>query len=197
MPEGGKINNRKPWLPSPNNCKVNHLLWVSSLNFKFFITYTRMLISPPWQHPTLYGVTASQKKILLFWTCCILGFSLELLGLQLLFNWNQQQGWLGFRAEPPCIRNVCWSLKMRERGAKSPTFGLRLSGEAAFVPGDSAGSGNRISILWPEKRSPVCHSWGSADRNLSGSCRSLLVTQLMSDKPEAQMKGDKERPRIF
>ena len=91
-PEGGKINNRKPWLPSPNNCKVNHLLWVSSLNFKFFITYTRMLISPPWQHPTLYGVTASQKKILLFWTCCILGFSLELLGLQLLFNWNQQPG---------------------------------------------------------------------------------------------------------
>lgn len=149
-----------------------------------------MLISPPWQHLTLYGVTASQKKILLFWTCCILGFSLELLGLQLLFNWNQQPGLAWIQSWASLHQNCL--LEPGDEGKRGQvTFRLRLSGEVASVPGDSAGSGNRIFILWPEKRSPVCYSWGSADRNLSGSCRSRHVTQLMSDKPEAQMKGDK------
>lgn len=111
--------NRKPSLLSMNNSKVNCLLLVSSLNFNTFITYKCTIVSPPWQHLSLYGVICLSKKIMLFWTCCIFGRSLELLGMQLLFNWDQQpvlawsQSWAS--------SHVCWSLGMKEQMAKSST----------------------------------------------------------------------------
>ena len=103
---------------------------------------------------------------------------------------TNNQGWLGFRAEPPCIRTVCWSLEMRERGAKSPS-GYDSQGKLPLCLGTLPAQETEFPFSDQKKRSPVCYSWGSADRNLSGSCRSRHVTQLMSDKPEAQMKGDK------
>lgn len=150
MPGGEKINNRKPSLPSTNNANVNHLLWIS-LNFKMFITYKCTLISPPWQHLALSGLTASQTRSCVFGHAAFWAAALNFGECDCFFIGTNNQCWLGFRAELPRIRNVCCSSEIRERVAKSPTFGLWLLGEAPFVPGDSAASGNRISILWPEK----------------------------------------------
>ena len=152
---GGKINNRKPSLPSTNNSKVNHLLWVS-LNFKMFITYKCTLISPPWQHLALSGLTASQKRSCFFEHAAFWAAALNFGECDCFFIGTNNQCWLGFRAELPRIRNVCWSLEIRNLPV------MTLGGSFVCTWGLCRLRKQNFHSL-TRKRSSVCHSRGSAN----------------------------------
>lgn len=159
-----------------NNSKVNCLLLVSSLNLNIFITYKCTIVSPPWQHLSLYGVICLSKKIMLFWTCCIFGRSLELLGMQLLFNWDQQpvlawsQSWAS--SHQKCL------LEPGDQGAGGQVIHSQVwpPRDVLSVPGDCAGSENRIFLLLPEKE-VACHPY---KQKMSGSCGKCSPAQWMS-----------------
>lgn len=113
---------------------------------------------------------------MLFWTCCIFGRSLELLGMQLLFNWDQQpvlawsQSWAS--SNQKCL------LEPGDQGAGGQVIHLQVwpPRDALSVPGDCSGSENRISLLLPEKVVLVIH----ANRKMSGSRGKCSPTQQMS-----------------
>lgn len=47
------------------------------------------------------------------------------------------QCWLGVRAEPPHIKNVCWSLEIREQVAKSSTYRSDYQGMLCLYLGNA------------------------------------------------------------
>lgn len=140
-----------------NNSKVNCLLLVYSLNLNIFITYKCTIVIPPWQHLSLYGVICLSKKMMLFWTCCIFGRSLELLGMQLLFNWDQQpvlawsQSWAS--SHQKCL------LEPGDQGAGGRVIHLQVwpPRDALSVPGD-CWLRKQDSPFLPEKEVLVIHT---------------------------------------
>ena len=73
---------------------------------------------------------------------------------------------------------------------RSGTFRLWLLGEASFVPGDSAASGNRISILWPEKEAVfVIHG----DQQIETKWPMQKTSRCQADVGQTRSSGERKQ----
>lgn len=115
------------------------------------------------------------EKIMFFWTYSIFGCSLELLGMQLLFNWNQQPelAWIQSWAFPPqkCL------LEPGDQGMGGLVIHLQvlLPGKLCLDLGTMLAQ--KTEFLFSGQKKMTCHSWGP---QLSGSWGKCSIAQLVS-----------------